>query len=259
MDKTEFIRSIADGNLDFLNATMSDVSSDFRTDPEVTIAIRRAADRVVFHRPHYREMILRLVETGFPCDIWTAARSGLLEQVQRLVAADQELIDATDDQGRTPLQRSTLVYGKCEECEAVANWMIQQGARIDIFSAATLGLLPQVRNCLVENPQIVSSRCEGSAPLNWAVRPRKNNDSTVQIVQLLLDSGADIHDKDTYENEMTPLHHAAEWGLSVCVAVCESLLNAGADPLMKDQNQWTALDYARDRGREKIVELLDKS
>ena len=106
--------------------------------------------------------------------------------------------------------------------------------------------------------ELVSQRREGSTPLNWAVRPRRNNDAAPEICKALLAANADVNDADEYESDMTPLHHAAEWGPKICLQLVDLLIEAGADINAEDGSGWTALKYAKDRGRKEMVEHLTK-
>jgi ankyrin repeat protein len=90
------------------------------------------------------------------------------------------------------------------------------------------------------------------------VRPRRNSAAATGICRRLLAAGADVGDRDQDESGMTPLHHAAEWGHEVCLHLVDLLLAAGAELNGTDVEGWTALDYARDRGRSAMQShLLD--
>ncbi|MCF3607069.1 ankyrin repeat domain-containing protein [Planktothrix agardhii 1033] len=71
------------------------------------------------------------------------------------------------------------------------------------------------------------------------------------MVQLLLDTGADIQAKTNFG--LTALMGAAGSGHKPIV---ELLLNSGADLTRKDQNSWTALIWASSEKHTEIVELI---
>jgi len=72
-------------------------------------------------------------------------------------------------------------------------------------------------------------------------------------VRLLLENGAEINAADSVEN-FTPLMFAASEGLSPIVDI---LLDAGADPSMKDVDGDTAADFAKQRGFPALAAKLD--
>ncbi len=256
-DRSQLIQALNTGDAEMLSTwSASDIDQSVLTDESVQTALMCAAEQVVFHRPNYRKAIEQVVELGAACDIWTAARAGLVDYVKRLLAEQPALLEALDGRGRTPLQRAALVYGACRECEEVADFLIAEGAAVDVFTAATFCLPDIVHRELQRTPDVVSARCQGSTPLNWAVRPRRNAADAPQVCKALLDAGAKIDDRDEDESGMTPLHHAAEWGAPICLKLADLLLEAGADVNCIDDQGWTPLDYAKDRGRKEMVAHL---
>jgi serine/threonine-protein phosphatase 6 regulatory ankyrin repeat subunit A len=72
---------------------------------------------------------------------------------------------------------------------------------------------------------------------------------------LLLEKGADIATKDTYQQ--TALHLAAREGHE---AVVRLLIEKGAEVAAKDvKNKWTALHWAAGGGHEAVVRLLQST
>ena len=105
----KIVQALEEGDIEQLANV--DVDKAALSDDAVRVALRRSAKNVVWHRLHYRTTIQRVIKLGAPCDIWTAARAGLLDEVRKLVADDAGLLDGQDESGRTPLQRAALVYG----------------------------------------------------------------------------------------------------------------------------------------------------
>ena len=171
--------------------------------------------------------------------------------------SDPSLLDSKDEAGRTAMQRAALVYGKCIPCEEVVDFLIGKGACVDLCTAATFGLKDQLIDLVERAPEQIYVKCQGAAPLNWAVRPRQNAHNSVSICKALLAAGARHDDRDEDENGMAPLHHAAEWGAPVCLELVEILLGAGAEIETEDDRGWTALDYAKDRRRSEMIDLLN--
>lgn len=257
LSKSELIQAIKSGDAKTLGS-IDQIDPNFTSDDEVILATMRAAERVVFHRANYREALVRIGELGIRCDIWAAARAGLVDVVRSHLSDDRNLLNATNKQGQTALQRAGLVYGICEECEEVVDFLIKQGATMDVFTASTFCILDVVQKELEREPDVVSQRCQGSNALNWAVRPRRNQEVAPEICRLLITAGADVHDSDQHESGMTPLHHTAEWGPNLCLEIVDLLLDAGADLNGKDDQGWTPLDYAHDRKRTEMAQHLLK-
>ncbi len=109
VDKSQLTKALDTGDAERLKSLCtSDVDQSVLADEEVRSAVIRAAERVVFHRPNYRESIKLVVELGAPCDLWTAARAGLVGHVKRLLAERPDLLNAADPSERTSLQRAAL-------------------------------------------------------------------------------------------------------------------------------------------------------
>jgi len=74
---------------------------------------------------------------------------------------------------------------------------------------------------------------------------------SLDIVQILLAAGADLHAKTIFG--MTALMTAAAKGHR---PIAQTLLDRGADLKAKDNNSWTALIWAASEKQTEIVELL---
>jgi len=223
-----------------------------------TSAIEIVSAQCVWHRPRKNEIAQVLIDAGAVCDITQAARAGSVDHVRRLLDEDPGLIDFRDARGRTALYRAGCVYGKFQEGEDVADLLLERGAQPDIFVAATLAMAEQVESLLSDNSELArSTDPEGMTTLHWAVRPRRGvgTDRPVQVTELLLQAGADVHAADPQEEGMLALHHVAEWG-SAAAAQADLLLAHGADVNARSENGWTPLDYAIDRSRVEIAEHL---
>jgi ankyrin repeat protein len=72
-----------------------------------------------------------------------------------------------------------------------------------------------------------------------------------QVIDLLCSSGAHINTQD--KNRQTAMHHAATKGH---YAACQALIAHGASSTITDRFGKMAIDYARARGYDAIVELL---
>ncbi|MGD0092541.1 MAG: ankyrin repeat domain-containing protein [Planctomycetota bacterium] len=208
-------------------------------------AVELAAENVSWERPKHAQIARFLVEQGAWCDIHTAARAGLLEQVRKLLDENRALLDAEDGQGRTPLQRAALTPSECPECEAVADFLISRGAQVDLCTACAFGMTDVVKQRVAQNRRLVHVCCQGGTPLLWAVRPRRNPGAALEICKLLVESRSDLNAEDTALHHRTVLHHAAEWGNPL--ELIRFLVDRGADLNTRDDKGWTPLDYANER------------
>ena len=71
--------------------------------------------------------------------------------------------------------------------------------------------------------------------------------STPAILQLLLENEADVNHQN--EDGFTALHVAAMWGNSAAIRL---LLDYGADPLLCDDEEMTALNHAVNEGTDRV-------
>ncbi len=218
--------------------------------------IQIAAELVVWHRPQYREIVLYLADNGAECDIFTAARAGLLDVVRHMLKESPNLINARDYRDYTPLQCASLIYGTCEEAEAVMDYLLAKGAEIDILTASHFGMLGVVQDLLEDNPSCATATdVEGLAPLHWVVRPRRGSKASfIRITELLIQHGADVNAQGEASGNWPPMHTLAEW--AGFIEQVDLLLEAGTEINAKTDMGWTPLDFAADRARKEMIEYL---
>lgn len=217
-----------------------------------------AAGMSVWHRPDMRKIAALMLKNGAPDSIHAAARTGLQDQVEAALAQDPDLLNTRDARDATPLYYAACVYGAHKEAEAVAAWLIEQGAEIDIFVAATCVQRDRVTELLGAEPDLATATDPyGMTALHWAVRPRPRwwcDDLQIAITEDLLAAGAAIDAVNDTEDGMQVIHHACEW--SVCNDHIALLLERGADLNATAANAWTPLDYALDRDRPETARFL---
>jgi Ankyrin repeats (many copies) len=90
----------------------------------------------------------------------------------------------------------------------------------------------------------------GCIALHWVVA-QPGDSSQATCVRVLLDAGADINARD--EGGITPLMNAAWFG---CVDAVRELLQRGADPLLRENKNRSAMDLASERGHRAVEALL---
>lgn len=121
---------------------------------------------------------------------WAAA-AGELEAVRRLADAGGDVIGHGDDHALEVIGWATCWDGCDDDAHrAVADLLLERGARHHIFSAIAMNLAAEVRRIIAEDPSALNrrmSRNEGhQLPLHFAVRMRRP-----AMVALLVELGAD--------------------------------------------------------------------
>jgi ankyrin repeat protein len=132
---------------------------------------------------------------------------------------DIPLIDLLLDHGADPNAKSTWwAGGFCPldfADEVTSNHLLKRGAHLTAHAAARLGMAKELSEILKRNPEVVHERGgDGQMPLHFAKTP--------EIVDLLLDAGADIEARDI-DHEGTPAQHAI-----LNAPVLERLIDRGA-------------------------------
>ncbi|MEM6392952.1 MAG: ankyrin repeat domain-containing protein [Planctomycetota bacterium] len=227
-------------------------------------ALEAMAWRSVWHRPEASKIVAYLISLGARHTFQAAARAGVLERVEAMLREDPSLLNQKDEGGRSALYRSACVYGAFPRGERVAKLLLDHGAEVDLYSACALGLVDRVEALIREDASGVNRYdSDGCTALHWSVRPRKrwlesrglSSDAYVRITRLLLEAGATVDTPNRQEDGMQALHHIGEWGGSDEQA--RLLIEHGADiNAAAEQTGWTPLDYAEDRGRDGIAEVL---
>ncbi len=170
-----------------------------------------------------------------------AAMQGNAELIKSLVAAGAKPEAASDDWG-TPLMMAAAKGDLASLTE-----LLRAGAKVDdrnkwgetaLIMAVRFGSEDKVKALLQAKASVRQSDNEGNSPLAAAA----GSEAPAPIVKLLLDAGAEV---DTANRDgVTPLMLAAKLGDA---DKCMLLLSAGASTTLKDGNNWTAVDWARQR------------
>lgn len=209
-------------------------------------------------------------------EIHEAAELGDMEKVRAYLEKDPKQINATDSKGRTVLGRAAR-SGKKELVE----FLLEKGATDDIFAAAIVGHTDKVAAFLKQDPKLINARdIDGKTALHWAALYGQG-----KVMELLLANKADVNSLD--EDGFTPLHWAATFNQSDAVklllankanmnlkvqkygwtplrlavihghmATAEALLDSGADPNLKDEENIPLLNQAVIRGKKEMIGLL---
>jgi ankyrin repeat protein len=177
-------------------------------------------------------------------NIWDAAESGDLAEVQRLVGEDPGLLEAQED---WPLGGTPLMFASKGGHVGVVRWLLDEGAAINaqsecgytaVWWASCKGHLSVVRLLLERGANPTFQEEEGSTPLL-----RASSEGHLEVVRLLLGHArakATLNHRD-YERR-TALYEACFYGRG---AVARALLENGADPTIGDHNGITPMTVAK--------------
>lgn len=211
-------------------------------------------------------------------DFIEAIKAGHIDQVSHALDQDAALVNAKADNGL-----STVLVAAYYNEPNIAQLLVQRGAAVTIFEAATVGALDRVKAWLTKQPNLLNAYApDGFQPIGLAAffghtdiveylieqgaeidAPSQNNmrvrplhsavaNKRVDIVKLLIDHGADVN--STQADDFTPLHEAAQNGL---LDVAQWLIERGAhvNPRLSSNNK-TPLTLAIEYHHADVAELL---
>jgi ankyrin repeat protein len=138
-----------------------------------------------------------------------------------------------------------LYEGRRDDVEA-----LRRGAELDLFEAAALGDVQRLAELIDEGADPNAFAPDGFTPLSLAAFFKHP-----EAARLLLDRGADVHQRARHEQiQVLPIHSAAADGGSV--EIVRMLLDAGADPDAEQPGGFRAIDAARQDGNAELERLL---
>jgi uncharacterized protein len=176
--------------------------------------------------------------------LFDAIDAGDVDGVRAILAADPAAAAIRDAQGISPLMRARyrLDGGLVQAILAVQT-------ELDVFEAAAFGELDRLAELLGTDPSLATTRSgDGFTPLHLAAFFGRS-----EATELLLARGAEVDALGTGWMTGTALHSAASGRHRDVIAL---LLEAGADPDVRQSHGWTALHAAAQHGDADIVELL---
>lgn len=186
-------------------------------------------------------------------DFLQALRVDHLPQAQQLVR--QGFSANAHDAQRNPVLCLAIQHHALH----IATWLVRQPG-INLEQANTRGETPLMLAAVRGHTALVQTLLEQGAQPNrpgWTAlhyAASHTGDAALAIIGLLLEHSAYIDAESP--NGTTPLMMAARYGLSDAVTL---LLQAGADPQLKNQQGLTALDFAREAGRDRDVQQLQRA
>jgi ankyrin repeat protein len=179
-------------------------------------------------------------------EIFAAIRQGDAAAVERLVEADPGLARSSNDDGVSAVLWA-LYVGQPELARMLAG--VDGGRSLDLFEAAALDRVGEVRAIVEERPALVSARSpDGFTPLHLAVFF-----GAAGAASVLLAGGADVEAVAANDMKVRPLHSAAAGGHAGIVSL---LLGHGADPNATQQHGWTALHAATERRDQAMIDAV---
>ena len=173
-----------------------------------------------------------------------AIADGESATVEALLESAPGLARARDPQGV-----SAVLVAAYRGQHGLAETIRARLAELDVFEAAALGDLPELRRHLEGDPAAVDDRsADGFTPLHLAAF----FGHTV-IANVLLAAGADPNAEAANASRVRPLHSAAA---SRSAGVLRAVLAGGADPDAKQHGGYTALLAAAKHGDRSMVAAL---
>jgi ankyrin repeat protein len=177
-------------------------------------------------------------------DFFEAVKSGDFEKVKLLVEKNPSFVNAMDDTTLSPVLTAAY-HGEM----GIANYLVANGAKMDIFSSSALGLTYIVKNLVQKYPKMVNAvAIDGFQPLGLACYFGR-----LETAQYLVLHGAEVNSPAINEQRVTPLHSAVA---GRHFEVARLLLANGADANAEQQGGFTALHAAAQNGQIEMIQLL---
>jgi ankyrin repeat protein len=138
--------------------------------------------------------------------------------------------------------------GDRDEAERLA-----RGRELDVFEASALGRTERVRELVDADPSLANAWADdGFQPLGLA-----SFFGQPETARVLVERGADVNSASRNQMKVMPLHSAAAaQDPQVRYEIAELLLEAGADPNARQQDDYTPLMAADQHGDARLRELL---
>lgn len=179
-----------------------------------------------------------------PTKFFKALQTGNRDTVEKMIAASPKLLHAKNEDGLSPIL--TAAYFRQME---IANILADRTVTITIFEATAIGKSQQVVVLLAKQPDLVNAYApDGFQPLGLACFF-----GHLDVVDYLLKAGAWVNEPSKNKLHVTPLHSAVAAGYTEIVY---RLLEAGADPNLRQQGDFTPLHAAAQNGQIEMIRLL---
>ena len=133
--------------------------------------------------------------------------------------------------------------------------LLAAGAELDVFEAAALGKADRLRELLDEDPLLANAWAEdGFQPLGLA-----SFFGHFEAARMLVGGGAEINSASRNDQKVMPLHSAAAArDPETRYEIAKLLLEHGADPNARQQDDFTPLMAADQSGDDRLARLLEE-
>ena len=137
--------------------------------------------------------------------------------------------------------------------DAVEAERLAAGRELDVFEASALGHRERLRELLDEDSSLANAWADdGFQPLGLA-----SFFGHVDAARLLVERGAEVNSASRNAMKVMPLHSAAAAQEPVVrYEIAKLLLEAGAEPNARQQDEYTPLMAADQHGDQRLRELL---
>jgi uncharacterized protein len=174
----------------------------------------------------------------------TAIKTGDAQKVTEILDQQPDLTNQLTEGGASPLLLA-IYYGN----QAIAKLIVDRGHVLSIHEAAAFGDLMRVRELVEVEPELANRvGSDGHLPLGLACFFLHKD-----IVEYLLEKGANVNDASQNNQRVTPQHAASA---SRSVSIVKMLLEHGADPNARQNGGSTALHSAAQNGQVEMIQLL---
>jgi ankyrin repeat protein len=137
--------------------------------------------------------------------------------------------------------------------QARADELLAANPELDVFEASAAGRAERLRELLDEDPSLANAWADdGFQPLGLA-----SFFGHVEAARVLVERGAEVNSASRNDMKVMPLHSAAATGdPDARYELAKLLLEHGADPNARQQDDFTPLQAAEQRGDQRLAELL---
>lgn len=173
-----------------------------------------------------------------------AVKQGNRQTVSDLLTTQPDLANAHTPDGLSVVLLAAY-YGQPE----IAMLIVEHGANLNLFEAASAGQLEIVKSILSTQPDLINAYApDGFFPLALAAFFGHSN-----IIAYLLNQGADVHQTAKNTQRINALHAASA---NRHLNICRILIDHGIDVNTKQEGGFTPLQAAAQNGQLELVELL---